>query len=75
MPKRGRITVDRNRLKRRLRELVRIYALPALAPVDLVILARAETYAASVAELHTELLDAVERSTRGLRTKGQTTRL
>jgi len=37
VPKHGRDIVDRNRLKRRLRELVRTSALPALLPQDVVI--------------------------------------
>lgn len=37
VPKHKHDGVDRNRLKRRLRELVRTTVLPALGPVDLVI--------------------------------------
>ena len=39
--------VDRNRLKRRLRELVRTRLLPSAPSVDIVIRARPEAYAAS----------------------------
>jgi ribonuclease P protein component len=37
VPKHGQSCVARNRLKRRLRELVRVTVLPTLAPQDLVI--------------------------------------
>lgn len=37
VPKHGQSSVARNRLKRRLRELVRVTVLPGLAPVDAVI--------------------------------------
>lgn len=54
-------TTDRNRLKRRLRELVRINVLPRLGPIDVVVHARREAYDASFAELRAHLLDGVER--------------
>ena len=44
VPRHKHTAVDRNRLKRRLRELVRIRLLPTLAPSDVVIRARAEAY-------------------------------
>jgi ribonuclease P protein component len=51
VPRHKRSAVDRNRLKRRLRELSRTRLLPALAPLggggDLVIRARPEAYGAS----------------------------
>lgn len=37
VPRYKRSAVDRNRLKRRLRELVRLELLPALAPMDVVL--------------------------------------
>ena len=44
VPRHKHSAVDRNRLKRRLRELVRTRLLPALPPVHLVIRARREAY-------------------------------
>ena len=47
VPRYSRSAVDRNRLKRRLRELVRTRLLPNAPPADVVIRARPEAYAAS----------------------------
>jgi ribonuclease P protein component len=58
VPRYSRSAVDRNRLKRRLRELVRTRLLPVLASVDVVIRARPDAYAASFAALG----DAVDRA-------------
>ena len=66
MPKRGRTTTDRNRLKRRLRELTRLHVLPHLILIDMVIYARVEAYDASFAELRQDLLDGVRRMSRVL---------
>lgn len=60
VPKRGRTAVDRNRVKRRLRELVRLHVLPELSGVDLVIRVRDEAYDAAFADLHRDLLKAVQ---------------
>ena len=60
VPKRTQSTVDRNRLKRRLRELVRLYALPVLSAIDVVILARREAYEASFVQLQGDLLEVVK---------------
>lgn len=62
VPKRRRVTADRNRLKRRLRELVRLHILYALPPLDLVIYARAEAYEASFQDLRQDVLRAVHRA-------------
>jgi ribonuclease P protein component len=67
VPKRGRATTDRNRLKRRLREVVRVSILPRLEPLDLVIYARVEAYDASFLELQGQLLEGVERTIEALR--------
>jgi len=56
--------VDRNRLKRRLRELVRIELLPALgnAPsTDIAIRARRESYAAEFAALRDDIMVVAQR--------------
>ncbi len=59
VPKHKRRIVERNRLKRRLREIGRTLVLPALggagAPLDLMLRARPEAYGASFAELRDEL--------------------
>jgi ribonuclease P protein component len=47
VPRYSGSAVDRNRLKRRLRELVRTRLLPAAPSVDVVIRARPDAYAAS----------------------------
>jgi ribonuclease P protein component len=71
--KRGRTTTDRNRLKRRLRELTRLRLLPILQPVDLVVQARPEAYDATFVELEAQLLGAIERILRILREKSPET--
>ena len=45
VPKHGKNSVARNRLKRRLRELVRLTVLPSLAPQDVVIRTLPAAYA------------------------------
>ena len=47
VPKHKHSPVERNRLKRRLRELVRTRLLPELPPMDLVVRTLPEAYAAS----------------------------
>jgi ribonuclease P protein component len=66
VPKRGRSTVSRNCVKRRLREIVRLYLLPTAEPIDFVIRARNEAYGASFEELRLDLVAAVERLSRAL---------
>ena len=55
VPKHKQTSVARNRLKRRLREIVRRRLLPTLPPIDLVVRARPEAYGASFEALETEL--------------------
>lgn len=55
VPKHRATGVARNRLKRRLREIVRTRALGALPAVDVVIRARREAYGATFAELASEV--------------------
>lgn len=55
MPKQKHTSVERNRLKRRLRELARTRLLPVLPPVDLVIRTLPEAYGATFAELEAEV--------------------
>jgi ribonuclease P protein component len=63
VPKHGRTSVERNRLKRRLREIIRLQFIPRLPPVDLTIRARREAYNASFAELRDQLCRARDRLT------------
>ena len=55
VPKHRRRIVDRNLVKRRLRELVRINLLPGLKGVDLLIRARPEAYGSSFDQLATDV--------------------
>jgi ribonuclease P protein component len=61
VPKHKRSSVERNRLKRRLREIVRVDVLPAMPRIDLVVRARPEAYDASVTVLRTELAFGADR--------------
>lgn len=59
MPKHQHTAVDRNRLKRRVRELVRVELLPSLrtgSAVDMVIRAEREAYRASFDQLRKGLI-------------------
>ena len=55
VPKHRQTSVARNRLKRRLREIVRRRLLPTLPPIDLVVRARPEAYGATYDVLEGEL--------------------
>ena len=55
VPKLKHTVVERNRLKRRLREIVRTRLLAELAAMDIVVRARAEAYDASFDTLASEL--------------------
>ena len=59
VPRHKHSAVDRNRLKRRLREIVRLHLLPALPAVDLVVRATPEAYAATFDELVDQLVRAL----------------
>ena len=61
MPRFKHTAVDRNRLKRHLRELVRIGMLPRIAPQDVVIRTRPETYRATFDQLAAEISTVVDR--------------
>lgn len=64
VPRHGRTIVARNRLKRRLREIVRRGWLPGAVgcrrAVDVVVRARPEAYGADFGELRTNLLCGLE---------------
>ncbi len=64
VPKYKHSGVDRNRLKRRLRELIRVEVLPELAPVDLVFRVLPVAYARNFEALRAEVLQAVRRLAR-----------
>jgi ribonuclease P protein component len=55
VPKHGRSSVDRNRLRRRLSEIVRLALLPHLVAADVLIRVRREAYDASFAELEDDV--------------------
>jgi ribonuclease P protein component len=55
VPKHGRTIVDRNRTKRRLRELVRLQLLPVIGRVDLLVRAKPEAYRSTFGELALEV--------------------
>ena len=59
VPRHQSSAVARNRLRRRLREILRRDLLPQLPPIDLVIRAKREAYAAPFAALRAELTDVV----------------
>jgi ribonuclease P protein component len=60
----GNTAVDRNTLKRRLRELVRARILPRIGPKDVLVRARRETYAASFDELSAAVDSIADRLSR-----------
>jgi ribonuclease P protein component len=64
VPRYAESAVDRNRLKRRLRELVRTQLLPAAPPTDVVIRARPEAYDATFEVLAAALARVVTHLTR-----------
>ncbi len=66
VPRYGHTAVDRNRLKRRIRELARVELLPLELRLDVVLRVSETAYAATFEELR----DAVRRA--GLRLKGPT---
>lgn len=64
MPKHQRTAVERNRLKRRLRELVRVDLLPALGadrPLDIAIRAQSDAYRATFPALRQEMQVLLEK--------------
>jgi ribonuclease P protein component len=58
VPRHRRSAVERNLLKRRIRELVRTTVLPQLPPVDVVFRASRNSYAASFESLATDVAKA-----------------
>ena len=64
VPKHGHSIVERNQLKRRLREIVRLNILKRIPSVDMIVRARPEAYSASFASLERELDSGRERTVR-----------
>ena len=64
VPKYKQSGVARNRLKRRLRELIRVEVLPELAPMDLVFKVLPVAYARNFETLRVEVLQAVRKIAR-----------
>ena len=61
VPKYGRSAVNRNRIKRQLREIVRTSILAVLPPVDVVIKAYPSVYTAGFSTLADELLQVLSK--------------
>lgn len=55
VPRHKHSAVERNRLRRRLRELIRLQLLPALTDGDTLIRAKAEAYGVAFSALRTEI--------------------
>lgn len=67
MPRYKHSAVERNRLKRRLREIVRLHVLRAIPPVDVVVRARPAAYEVPFDTLRDELLSVREKLERVVR--------
>lgn len=65
VPRYGHSAVDRNRLKRRLRELVRLHMLPLGVPADVVIWAQRLAYRLEFAQLQGQMELVVSKLQRG----------
>lgn len=63
VPKHGRSIVERNQLKRRLREIVRLSVLKRIPPVDMIVRVQPAAYTASFATLEQEMLRGRDRIT------------
>jgi len=61
VPRHSHSAVDRNRVKRRIREIVRLDMLPVLPNVDLVVRALPSAYVAGIAELREQCVRACDR--------------
>ena len=55
VPKYGHNSVERNRIKRQLRELIRVDVLPVLPPIDVVLRAAPRAYSRDFAELQADV--------------------
>lgn len=59
--KHGHTIVERNLLRRRLRELVRLALIPSAGGIDVVVIALASAYEASFGQLHREVSEVAEK--------------
>ena len=66
VPRSGHPTTLRNRLKRRLREIVRLDVLPTLDANDFVLRAQPDGYAASFEQLRRDVMNGIQRAQRML---------
>ena len=64
MPKYGHSAVDRNHLKRQLREIIRVRVLRTLPSIDVVIRVRPSAYAISFTQLTDELVRGADEARR-----------
>ena len=64
VPRYGRSAVDRNRLKRRLREVVRVEFLPQSVALDLVVRASPSAYDLAFGAIRDEVASALQRAAR-----------
>jgi ribonuclease P protein component len=62
VPRYGRSAVERNRLKRQLREIVRTRLLAELPSIDMLVRTRPNTYKVAFAVLIEELIHAVKKA-------------
>lgn len=69
VPKHGRSIVERNQLKRRLREIVRLNVLQRIPSVDMIVRARPEAYTATFASLERDLITGRDRTDRLFKVK------
>ena len=66
VPKQGHSVVQRNKVKRRIRELIRIHILPTAGAVDIVFRARSDAYSASFTDFHNDLVTVTRRLVQAL---------
>jgi ribonuclease P protein component len=71
VPRSGNPTALRNRLKRRLREVVRLDVLPLASAADFVFRAKTEAYTASFEQLQGDVMSGVRRVQQMLDTTGR----
>ena len=62
VPRSGQTAVARNRLKRRLREIVRVDVLPLLQPLDVIVRAGPPAYRLEFAQLREEVVELLRRA-------------
>jgi ribonuclease P protein component len=63
VPKYGRTAVERNRMKRRLREIARVELIPKTPPLDVVVRVTEAAYALPFSQLREDVVRLVQRLT------------